>query len=420
MKTDRFGQDQTATTTEAIDRWDDGWSSLLHFQGDPLATMASALEADDDFTMGAVFNGVYRVLGGSPPGGEAVQRDLAMATSRSAGATERERQHVAALASMVEGEFTTAAAQFDDIAAKHPRDIAAVKFAHDVYLHVGDAPGRYQSAVAAHERWEPGSVGFGTILGDLAFACEEIGDYRQAEAYGREALAIDPLDTWALHALAHVFESQDRTSDALQLLATDDFPWRDADLLSTHVWWHLALRHIALGDHVATLDIFDRLVDAATTAFRLGDLTSLLWRLGLVGCDVGGRWQLMADRWASIEERHTCAFLDMHATMAFGAVPEHPDGAAFFTGLEQAHRSATSENSRNFVDVLMPVVEALRLFAGAGDRTQSGDAEQIARATQLLAATQAQFHRIGGSIAQLEILHLTLEQARSFTTDRNP
>jgi predicted Zn-dependent protease len=206
--------------------------------------------------------------------------------------------------------------------------------------------------------------------------------------------------------LAHVYESENRYDDALALLEGDDADWHQAELLSTHVWWHLALRYVEAGHHDRALHIFDQQVDAALTPFRMSDLTSLLWRLGLEGCDVGDRWNVMADRWAAAVERHTVGFLDVHAAMALGMVADHPGAESFFEGLAMAHSEGATENSVNFREVVRPLVEAVRLFARAG-----GDPVMMDQAADLLAQTMPTANRIGGSNAQREILDRTLAEA---------
>ena len=51
-----------------------------------------------------------------------------------------------------------------------------------------------------------------------AFGLEETGDYSAAEVLGHEAVARDPRDAWAVHAIAHVYEMRGDTDAGLNWL----------------------------------------------------------------------------------------------------------------------------------------------------------------------------------------------------------
>ena len=311
-------------TGASVEAWDRAWEQYLHFRGDPVAVLSEAGEADESFVMGPVFASVYRVLGGSPLEAAALAADVGRARVRASHAGEREGAHLRALELLVAGDFTAAAGVWDQISSVE-RDFAAVRFAHDVYLHVGDDERRLASSSHAEEAWR-GEPGWGFVAGQHAFALEEVGRYDEAEELGWTALGIDADDLWARHALAHVYESTDDTPAALDLLEGSVGRWDEQDLLATHIWWHLALRLLASGDRAAALAVFDDRRPHATTAFQLCDQTSLLWRLELDGCDGGDRWDGLADRWEQAAERHTCAFLDVHAALGVRPSPRPPGG----------------------------------------------------------------------------------------------
>ena len=130
---------------------------------------------------------------------------------------------------------------------------------------------------------------------------------------------------------------------------------------------------------------------------RLCDLTSLLWRLELVGVDVADRWSLLAYRWATIAERHTCGFIDLHAALVFLRRSSHSGAATFFAGVAASHPTPVSENARTFGEVVRPLLAAFRSHA-EGDHPAA-----ITRLDNLAQDT----HRIGGSNAQRELITLT-------------
>ena len=382
----------------SADAWERGWEQYLHYRGDPVAVMSQAGEADDAFIMGPVFAAVYRVLAGSASVSAPLVADVERFRSRADGAGGRDQAHAAAAELLVAGEFTAAARAWDEIAAGG-RDFAAVRFAHDVYLHIGDAEGRLASSAQAVQAWRD-EPGWGFVAGQHAFSLEEGGRYGEAEDLGRQALELDGDDLWARHALAHVYESTDDTPAALALLEGSAERWSAQDLFATHIWWHLALRLLAAGDSAGALAVFDERQPSATTAFQLCDQTSLLWRLELADCDAGRRWDALADGWDTVAERHTCAFLDMHAALAFSRRPGHRGARRWFEGL-RARPSAGSENDEIFEQVVKPLATAVRSRA-------SGDSAGYARIVDDLGVS---LRRIGGSIAQRDIFALTRRAA---------
>jgi len=382
-----------ASSASSVEAWNAAWVDAMHFVGDPFATLADANKTDDAFVLGSVFCGTYRLLGGTPPDAQEVMDDLARAKSRAM--TSRERGHVEALNLMVEGNFTAAALQWDEMAKGQP-DFAAVRFAHDTYLHVGDASLRLRSSQRAVDQWQEPDHGWSFVASQHAFSLEEAGFYREAEALATTALEHDPLDLWALHALAHIYESTDDQTAAIDLLRGRQATWSTQESLSTHIWWHLALRLIEGREFDEVLDIHDRLVPEATTPFRLCDLISMLWRLELVGVDVGDRWDHLADALVERPERYTSGFLDMHTALVYSRRASHPAAQGFFDGSDTQHENSNSENGVNFRTVVRPLVRAIR--------------EADAQPDSSLAALKQidhQLHRIGGSIAQRDLIPLT-------------
>jgi len=367
---DAWGSLIAADAPASIAAWNDAWSQALHFVGDPFATLAPANETDPGFVLGSVFCGTYRVLSGTRPNDPALLDD--------ANEPVRQCRHC-----------------WEQLAHAQ-RDFAAVRFAHDVYLHVGDDARRLRSSQRAFDSWDRADAGWGMIAGQHSFALEEVGRYDEAEQLGSEALNADPLDLWARHALAHVFESQSRSDALFALLEDDQEVWAAQEGLAVHLWWHLALRLIAERRFDEVLAVHDTQLPAATTAFRLCDLASLLWRLEIAGVTVGDRWDELANRFAKRSEWHTVGFLDLHGALIFSRRPEHARASHFFDGAATQHAHGTSENDLIFSEIVGPLVKAIQLGTA-----------QPALAVTLLDGIADRAHRIGGSIAQREIIALT-------------
>jgi tetratricopeptide (TPR) repeat protein len=385
--------------------WWSAYDQLAHFQGDPVATLDAVNAADASFVMGPVFTLVYRLLGGVDPADPAVVVDLARLEGRAVHATEREQRHADAARTLHGGEFLAAATAWHEIAIDHPDDFPAYRFAHDVCLHIGDDDIRLPSAERAAEAFALGTREHGLSAGLLSFALEEVGRFDEAIDAGTAALAVDPDDLWARHALAHVYESLQRHDEAVELLVASSARWREQAMLSNHVWWHLGLRLLEHGDLEGALAVLDDHL-TSTTAFGLSDASSLLWRLDLVSgdaVDTTGRWSVLADHWADNAQRHTCGFLDLHAALAFAAVGEHPAASAFWDGVPASHAVGDSYNDVTFRNTVVPLVAGVRAV---------GELD-TARSCELLRGVLPTLHRIGGSVVQRDIVHRTLAAAEA-------
>lgn len=374
----------------SVTTWHQAWADTVHFVGDPFAALDDANVNDDLFAMGSIYCATYRILGGAPLDAPELLVDLDRARRRAT--DQREMQHLEALNQLAAGNFSDAAATWDTLPSG---DFAAVRFAHDVYLHVGEVDRRVASSERAMAHF-----GLTTsrpyVASQHAFALEEAGAYDEAEAMAWSSLDADPMELWALHALAHVYESTDDQDAAISLLEGRADTWTAQDGLAIHIHWHHALRMIVAGEFDRALQLFDRLEPETTTPFRLSDVSSLLWRLEHAGADVGDRWNTVADRLAERPERHASGFLDLHMALAFQRVPDHEAASAFFDGVTASHADDPSENGDIFRKVVTPLVEAIRLIGS--DPAQSAS---------LIDGVADQSHRIGGSIAQRDLITIT-------------
>ena len=183
--------------------------------------------------------------------------------------------------------------------------------------------------------WHEGMHGYDHVLAMHAFALVEAGDIEQAGQASRRALAIDPGNAAAIHALAHVFEMQGRSREGIAWLRACEPAWAGNPAYATHLWWHLALFHFDLGDIEAVLRIHDARLQplAEAPASTLVDASALLWRLHLRGIDSIERWQALADGWERQTPGVLRPFNDTHAMLAFVAAKRRTSSRRLMSGL---------------------------------------------------------------------------------------
>jgi tetratricopeptide (TPR) repeat protein len=232
-----------------------------------------------------------------------------------------------------------------------------------------------------------------------AFGLEEGGRYAQAEDAALAALELEPGDLRAHHARSHVLEMQGRAAEGLRWMGERAAHWNGSGASSTHLWWHLALHHLELGDARHALELYDRRIGAATMN-DLIDASALLWRLHLRGAALGERWRLLAARWAPHAEDAFCAFNDVHAMLAFVGAGRRD----LQRRLLRAQRQRLAHGGTNHGMLRAVGVPASQALAAFGQR-------DYGRAAALLRGLPEVSHRLGGSHAQRGLIGLTLRAA---------
>jgi hypothetical protein len=236
-----------------------------------------------------------------------------------------------------------------------------------------------------------------------AFGLAETGDARRAERVGRDALAIDPYNACATHAVAHALEAEGRSEEGIEWLVATRHRWEGSARYASHLWWHLALFHLDRGDADAALAIHDRHLAGTEGGIRSGllDASSLLWRLSLVGTEPGARWGELADRWARAEYCGLRPFADVHAMLAFVGAGRRTQGRRL-TGRLRGTAVRCADLRTVVTERALPVCAALEAF-GEG---------RYAEAAERLDALRRLPPGCGGSHAQCDLLGLTLLEAR--------
>ena len=380
--------EMTGTTPAALEAYERALRALWLMSGDVLAEAQAAVRLAPGFVAGHQLMASLLLYGRDKRGAKRGQ--VVLAALEGLPMNERERAHLRALRAARDGDLAAARGVYDSLLAATPRDAVALWAAQVIDYYLGDSNMLRARVERVLPAWTPGAPGRHAVLAMHAFGLEESGEYEAAEEAAREALELEPGDLRALHALFHVFEMQSRPLAGIRLAAARK------QALPNHLWWHTALFHMQLARADRSLEIFDQRL-RFDDLDDLIDASSLLWRLQLAGVDVGTRFGALAERWAPYAEDAFCAFNDLHAMMAFAAARRWPLAERLISALERRVAEGRGTNTDMTRLVGLPASRALYAFM----RGQAGRAESLLRGLPPVA------HRIGGSHAQRDVLHLT-------------
>jgi tetratricopeptide (TPR) repeat protein len=396
----------TGASPRALEHFERALAAFQLGRGAPLAHLGDAGAEAPGFPMARVFE-AYLHLGGRDPAG-AGKAAVVLEGIAHCELNLRERGHFAALAAALAGEYEAAAAVLGSVLREHPRDALALQVVHSLDYVRGDAHALRHRVESVLPAWSAGIPGYHAVLSMLAFGLEECGEYGRAEEAAMRALELEPRNLRAHHAVAHVLEMEGRAQEGIRWMRTREAHWGAEGPMVTHHWWHLALFQLQAKSAESALAIYDRHIGADPRAISdLIDAAALLWRLQLRGMELGGRWRILAERWAPHAGDVYCAFSDLHAMMAFAGAQRwdlaHALLAAQSRGVLQ--RGTNSEMTRL---VGLPACRALQAF-GRGD---------YSIAESLLSRLPPLAHRVGGSQAQRDVLELTHAAARRLAAPR--
>jgi tetratricopeptide (TPR) repeat protein len=400
MNTDARGCDVSGATPGALDAWERALAAFQGWRSGADVALADALRDAPGFVMAHVLQ-AWMLLGSRDRRQVEAARPV-LARAARLPVNERERLHLAAIATLLADDYEGAKTCLDDVLQRHPRDALALQVGHALDYLTGDLIRMGERVAGVLPAWSSDLPGHASILAMQAFSLEECGDYAQAEDVARTALALNPVDARAHHVMAHVFEMTERADEGVRWMQAHRAGWSVDTTVATHCEWHLALFHLRLGQVDPALALYDQRIRAGLSS-PLSDLidgAALLWRLRLHGVDAGARWAELAAAWAAHLDDAFCSFSDLHAMLAFVGARDWQLAGRLITRLERAQARPTRHGASTR-RIGLPACRGLLAF-GRGD-----DALAVA----LLASLPAAAHRLGGSHAQRDVLRLTLVHA---------
>ncbi len=400
---DANGNEMSTRSSQNLAAYERALRAFNSYRGDAVAIIDEALSSDPDFAMGQVLRG--HVLASMwersvVPGVRACADKLVSLNER---LNERERGHARVLAGWATGDWDGARLALDRLTAEFPRDLLAIQISHLYDFYHGDRDNLRGRVARALPAWTRNDTGYAFVLGMYAFGLEESGNLAQAEETGRHALALEPEDSWAHHAVTHVLEMQARQAEGIAFMQDRQAHWAQPDNgFQFHNWWHKALFHLDQDEIDPVLGIYDAGVrpEPVTVQLMLVDAAALLWRLHLRGIDVGQRWDELTEIYANDDEKGFYAFNDMHALLAFTATGRQKAFESRVAAMEAAAKESNT-NGHMTREVGIRIARGLAAFGR----------EDYATAVDMLMPIRYRASVFGGSHAQRDILQRTLLEA---------
>ena len=394
MLRDAYGLTVSTGSRAAVDAHDRGVRALLGFGAQTVDEFRRAVDADPDFVLARAALAVALYLDEQIPAGRAeMERAVADGAAQTTTLSGRERRHLEALRLFVGGRGNDAIPVMKEILAEHPRDVLLMQRLYFLYFWQGRSADMLETTTAVL----PALDDDGYALGYHAFALEESRRFEEALPLAERALARNPRDAWAVHAIAHVHYERGDNRRGIESLPPQIHPCDHLGYFRNHLLWHLALLHLAEGDYERGGRLFESVFGRIpiTIASDLQDSVALAWRLDLFGHPKSARWTQLAEaarRWIDMP---LLLFHDLHVGMALSAAS---DWAAAEEHLERLRARGKKSSNPTLPEVVVPLLEGLHAFA-RGDYAAS-----VAR----MAPVDARIVEVGGSHAQREVFHDTL------------
>ncbi|MEM7546382.1 MAG: tetratricopeptide repeat protein [Pseudomonadota bacterium] len=318
---------------------------------------------------------------------------LKAAEAGSGGVTDREKQIIACARHWVARDIPALVKAGKTLLDDHPSDLVMVKIRQTMQFDWGDAAGMLHSARYGVKAF-PDAPG---ALGMLAFGQEESHLLAEAEATAWRAIELDRGEGWAQHALAHVMLTTGRIDEGRAFLTGMHDTWEGKNsVLYCHNWWHVALFAISQGDYDGALAVYDDHIHGVQPDYSQDQINeiSLLARLEVVGCDIGSRWEGLAERLALRAGDFVTPFLSMQYLYAL-ARAGRAEAGEMLTNLRAYCDGDAGWSEPVWRHMAIPACEGLKAHA-EGD--WEGAVAGLGRALPLI-------WQGGGSHAQRDVFH---------------
>jgi tetratricopeptide (TPR) repeat protein len=393
---DRYGLQLSTASAAAATHYREGIDRLLALGPGADRAFDEALLADEGFALAHAARGRVHMLQARRADAAAC---LARARSLAGGVTPRERRHIEAIGSAVDGDVAGAIGLIREQLAEYPRDALLLQLAYLAIQMAGGPRPREE----IYQLLAPLASAYGDdwyYLAARAMLLQDLHRIGEARRDAERALALQPRAAIAAHPVAHVFyETGDHTAGAA-FLADWLVGYDRGVMMFSHLSWHRALAELALGHYDQVMTLYDHDIQplVAMGGQPVADASSLLWRCQLYGAATAPLpWADLHDLLVALPWQPGFAFYDAHLALVHAACGDEPSLVRLIDGL----RALDGKGHPIAGPLVVPMVQGLVAFSQG----------RYAEAVGWLAPVAEQVGRIGGSNAQREVFEDTLLEA---------
>lgn len=262
---DAKGLAVSTTSSDALAAYERGIDLFLRWRSGAPEAFDAAVAADPRFALGHCTRAYAAWRMGKPSvAREAHQQVMGLAD---AVRTERERLHVQAVDAMQRCDTATSQTLLEQLTAQHPTDRIAVRLLSFMCI----AQGNYRGGLALARRSLdacPDDIQFQTMTG---FFLEQSGYNDEGLTLSSHALASDPTNLYAYHAVGHAYAARGDYRNAVETFERAVSLERYG-----HLIWHLAEAQAILGNERLTHDYW------TSPTLPLFERIELMWRLEVI------------------------------------------------------------------------------------------------------------------------------------------
>jgi len=309
------------------------------------------------------------------------------------------------------GKSVESSTVLEQMLSRDPKNLYLHKLIQDEIFWLGKADWMRDVTEYAAPHWTEKDEGYGAFLSYRAFANEEAGYLTDAERYATMAVEMNPNDIWGTHALAHTLLMQGRMHEGINWLESLSGNWGHGNQMRHHLWWHVCLFLLELGEHDRILSLLDTEVrdpesdlvkESPAAPIDIQNYASMLLRLELYGVDVADQWQTLSGICADRVHNHGNVFGNTHDMMVLTATGKFDAANELLSSIQSEYASRSGSVALAYNAIGIPICKALIAH-------RQNDPQQV---LNLLGAVRHDLSLIGGSHAQRDVFyHLLVTSA---------